>query len=428
MLLHRKPLRSGANGDSSDAGLLRRTALRLGAQVAATVGVIVLALSGVALLVVIDGQYYNADTLLHTAISREIDVVDPPAGVWLIVRKPAGTSITPALPPGLPDKAALDSVAASGVEQSAEVRVDGRDYRVLTERRGSVTVQAALDLTPDHVQRDLLMNALLITGGVGLVIAALSGALLGRRAVRPLSAALALQRRFISDASHELRTPLTLLSTRAQLLRRQLHQPFDPELLKSDVDGLVADAHNLGAILEDLLLAADPRSNAPNEPVDLVALAEQVTAASTATANRHDVVIRCTHELPALTVLGATAGLRRALTALVDNAIRHARHTVSIEVSRHGSSAIVDVRDDGEGIDPEMLPRLFERFASAGEPTGERRRYGLGLALVSEIANRHGGRVSAQNEPTRDNDGTRGGATLRLTLPITTAPVAAKTP
>jgi signal transduction histidine kinase len=271
-------------------------------------------------------------------------------------------------------------------------------------------VQAALDLTSDHVQRDVLIQALLITGGVGLLIAAVAGALLGRRAVRPLSAALALQRRFISDASHELRTPLTLLSTRAQLLRRELKSPVDPAALKSDVDGLVGDARNLGAILEDLLLAADPRAEAPNEEVDLVALAGEVTAASAGTQVR----VRCEPHLPALTVLGSAAGLRRALTALVDNAVRHAGETVTITVDQKGGKAVVEVHDDGDGIDPEMLPRLFERFASAAEPTGSRRRYGLGLALVSEIADRHGGAVSARN-------GEAGGATLRLTLPARAA-------
>ncbi|HEX4224199.1 MAG TPA: HAMP domain-containing sensor histidine kinase [Pseudonocardiaceae bacterium] len=399
--------------------MLKRTALRLGAQVAVTVGVIVLAMCGVGVLVVVDCQYYNADTLLHTAISREIDVVDPPAGVWLIVRNPTGTKLTPDTPRGLPDQAAMQQVSSTGVEQTAEIQLGHRDYRVLTERRGNATVQAALDLTSDHIQRDLLIRALLITGGVGLVIAAVTGALLGRRAVRPLSAALSLQRRFISDASHELRTPLTLLSTRAQLLRRELKAPVDPAALKSDVDGLVADARNLGAILEDLLLAADPRAQAPNERVDLVALAGEVTAASAGTSVR----IRCEPQLPELTVLGSAAGLRRALMALVDNAVRHAGETVTITVGRAGGKAVVEVHDDGDGIDPEMLPRLFERFASSAEPTGQRlhrppaegppppgRRYGLGLALVSEIADRHGGTVSAQN-------GETGGGTLRLTLP-----------
>ncbi|HEY4019300.1 MAG TPA: HAMP domain-containing sensor histidine kinase [Pseudonocardiaceae bacterium] len=404
MMLLRRNAAAGA-----DAGVLQRTALQLAAQVAATVGVIVLAMCGVAVLVVVDCQYFNADTLLHTAISREIDVVDPPAGVWLIVRNATSTHLTPDTPRGLPDEAAMRQVTATGVEQTTEVRLGQRDYRVLTERRGAATVQAALDLSSDHVQRDVLIQALLITGGVGLLIAAVAGALLGRRAVRPLSTALALQRRFISDAGHELRTPLTLLSTRAQLLRRQLKAPLDPAALKSDVDGLVADARNLGAILEDLLLVADPRAEAPNEQVELVALAGEVTAAGAGTAVR----IRCEPRVPTLTVLGSAAGLRRGLMALVDNATRHARETVTITVDREGNKAVVDVHDDGAGIDPEMLPRLFERFASSAEPTGQRRRYGLGLALVSEIADRHGGTVSAQNSET-------GGATLRVTLPVKT--------
>jgi signal transduction histidine kinase len=144
-----------------------------------------------------------------------------------------------------------------------------------------------------------------------------------------------------------------------------------------------------------------------------------VTAASAGTSVR----IRCEPQLPELTVLGSAAGLRRALMALVDNAVRHAGETVTITVGRAGGKAVVEVHDDGDGIDPEMLPRLFERFASSAEPTGQRlhrppaegppppgRRYGLGLALVSEIADRHGGTVSAQN-------GETGGGTLRLTLP-----------
>jgi two-component system OmpR family sensor kinase len=409
MLLHRNQQRAAGG----DAGVLKRTALRLGAQVALTVGVIVLALSGVAVLVVVDCQYYNADTLLHTAVNREIDVIDPPAGVWLVVRNPIGTQATPDTPAGLPDEAAMSQVESSGTELTTQVRLGNRDYRVLTERRGPATVQAALDLTSDHIQRDLLIRALVITGAAGLVIAAVAGALLGRRAVRPLSAALALQRRFISDASHELRTPLTLLSTRAQLLRRELKEPIDPAALFSDVDGLVADARNLGAILEDLLLAADPRAEAPNEQVDLVALAGEVTAASAGNTVR----IRCEPRLPVLTVQGSPASLRRALMALVDNAVRHAHETVTITVGREAGKAVVEVHDDGAGINPEILPRLFERFASSAEPTGQRRRYGLGLALVSEIADRHGGTVSAQNAES-------GGATLRLTLPAGSEPKA----
>jgi signal transduction histidine kinase len=96
------------------------------------------------------------------------------------------------------------------------------------------------------------------------------------------------------------------------------------------------------------------------------------------------------------------------LTALLDNAVRHAASTVTVSVRRVGSDAVVQVADDGPGVDSEFLPHLFDRFASTG--VAGQRRYGLGLALVGEIAARHGGSVSAANAAT-------GGAVLRLTVP-----------
>jgi signal transduction histidine kinase len=110
-------------------------------------------------------------------------------------------------------------------------------------------------------------------------------------------------------------------------------------------------------------------------------------------------------------VRGAVTGLRRALVALTDNAVRHATAEVTVSVTPSGGSVIVEVADDGPGLDAQMLPRLFQRFASdtAGHGVGPRR-YGLGLALVSEIVDRHGGTVSAAN---RDS----GGAVFRIVLP-----------
>ena len=182
--------------------------------------------------------------------------------------------------------------------------------------------------------------------------------------------------------------------------------------MKADADGLVADAKNLSEILEDLLLAADPHSDVPDQRVELAELAEQVAASGAAAAADAGVTIRCVYDEP-VAVMGSRAALRRALTSLVDNGIRHTSSEVIIELRRHGGSAVIEVRDDGRGIDPELLPRLFERFASGASRTparGGRRRYGLGLALVSEIAQRHGGTVEASNAP-------EGGAILRLTLP-----------
>jgi two-component system OmpR family sensor kinase len=402
--------------DGRDTTLLRRTTRRLGLQIGATVALIVVVLSGLAVLVVVQGQHRAATTLLSQAVERADDVTDPPAGVWLVADGPGGRSATPGLPSGLPDETAMGDVRRTGAAAGGEFWARGTEYAVYTARRGRLTVQAALDLTANHEQRDRLALALLGCGAVGLVLAAGAGMWLSRRAVRPMATALAMQRRFVSDASHELRTPLTLLSTRVQLLRRHLARTATPAELVPEAQGVVDDARHLTAILDDLLLAAEPDDDR-DIPFDLVALAEQVAAAHRTTAAESGVEL-IVRPAPTVVVRGSPTAMHRAVTALLDNAIRHAGSAVTVTVTADPGTrrAVLDIADDGPGIAPEVLPRVFDRFATGRDDGrhGARRRYGLGLALVSDIAARHGGEVSAGQEP-------GGGARFRMTLPLGTA-------
>ncbi|MBB5153850.1 sensor histidine kinase [Saccharopolyspora phatthalungensis] len=395
---------------SPDAAMLRRAQLRLGLQTAAAVAAAMLLLAAVTLLVVEHDQHRSQDELLSTATARMDDVSDPPAGVWLVVRSADRVLASPGLPHGFPDEESLRRTARDHLMRSADVVVEGHDYYVRTQPHGADVVQAVLSLRDANAERIRIIQALAAAGGVGLVLAGLAGAWLGRRAVAPLAESLALQRRFVADASHELRTPLTLLSTRAQLIRRRLGRSADPDHIRSDVDVLVADADRLTTILEDLLLAADPRGELPLGPVALTDLAGETVAAASPAAERHGVSVRLEADGP-IEVIGFDAGLRRALNALLDNAIRHARSEVRVVLGTDARSTVVEVVDDGPGIDPTILPTLFERFSSApgGSDRGSRR-YGLGLALVSEIAARHGGSVSARRPDA-------GGTALRLLLP-----------
>ena len=398
---------------------MRRAAVRLGLQTGIAVAVVVVALVGVALAVVLRSQHASAVDLVTQTVRHADDVTDPPAGAWLTIRTPQKLASTKGIPVGFPDTAALDAASGGGPGTATTVEVDGKEYLVFTEARGSAVVQGVLDLAPDHAERDRLVGALLVSGLLGLVLAAAAGAFLASRAMKPLASALALQRRFVADASHELRTPLTLLSTRAQLVQRGLRRHQDPASLAADVDGLVTDADNLAMVLEDLLVAADPRTAVADSPVDLGQVAEQVVAACRPAAADAAVTLACVRPDEAVVVTASHGAIRRAVTALVDNAIRHARSEVSVTVVVHSNRAVIEVSDDGPGIDDEILPRLFDRFESSGsngtatpEGPGEgRRRYGLGLALVSEVAARHHGEVSAHNRPAM------GGATLQLSLP-----------
>jgi two-component system OmpR family sensor kinase len=262
-----------------------------------------------------------------------------------------------------------------------------------------------------------VLRAIALAGGAGLILAVGGSAWLAHRAVRPMADALALQRRFVADASHELRTPLTLLSTRAQLMARRAQRDGDAtDRLEHDAAGLVADAANLTSILDDLLTAADIRVAVDVVPVDLANVAHEATTAAQAFAAERGIELVPGGSGPVRLDAANRAGLLRAVTALLDNAITHARHRVEVDVSADGGIAVVEIRDDGPGIALDVVPTMFERFSSS-RPTddgGARRHYGLGLALVAEIARAHGGTISAANR----SDGP--GAVLTLRIPTTT--------
>jgi two-component system, OmpR family, sensor kinase len=396
-----------------DAALVRRAALRLGLQAAGgTLVVLALMIAVLGVLLVRSAAADDGARLAVTAGNAD-DVIDPPDGMWIVLRIRSTVMASRGLPAGLPLTTALDRVAAGGAPEDTTLTLDGRDYRVRTQARSgppAFQVQVVLDEAPAEAQRAALLRALCGAGLVGLVLTAAVGVGLGRRAVRPLQTALAVQRRFVADAGHELRTPLTLLSTRAQMLRRKVPRHDTAEkTLAPDVDAVVADARRLAAILDDLLLAADPRS-ATDEVVDLTEVVASAVGAAQLGATGVGVTVVLTPASPA-PVRGSEAGLHRAVTAVVDNAVRHAATRVTVSVSTIGRRTVVEIVDDGPGIDAAVLPRVFERFATAGAGRpGVTRRYGIGLALVGDVIARHGGTVDARNQPD-------GGAVFTLSLP-----------
>ncbi len=260
----------------------------------------------------------------------------------------------------------------------------------------------------------LLRNALIIAAIVGIAIAGILGFLIARRAVAPLGEALALQRRFVADAGHELRTPLTVLHTRAQLLARRL-RPTDPA--RPVVDQLLDDSRVLGEIVDEMLesaaLGGDPRRGEPLSAAELVkesAASMQVLAGEAGIS----LVVETPDELR---IRGSRTGLRRALTALVDNALSHtpAGGHVVIATGAVGDRVLITVTDDGEGLSDDDAERLTERFArgqASATRVGGGRRFGLGLSLVREVATAHGGTFFLAEQP---------GAGVRATIDLPAA-------
>jgi two-component system, OmpR family, sensor kinase len=335
---------------------------------------------------------------------------------------PQGRSVSPEMPKGLPDEEQLAATTKDHQTRQADIVRGGDHYTVRTAAVGDRVTQAVLDRHEADEQRGRILTSLLTAGGAGVVLAGLVAAWLARRTVRPMHDTIAMQRRFVADASHELRTPLTLLSTRAQLLSRRLRRdPRVTDQVMTDVDGVVADTRTLTEILDELLTAADTRGQAEWTTVDLAALVAEVAGAAGPAAEKSGVTL--TVPQPALLessapVEGSPASLRRALTALVDNAVTHARSAVTLTVRSSSRRVEVEVSDDGPGIPKDIAPRLFDRFSSLrndapASPTFEvRRHYGLGLALVADVAANHQGRVAVADRM----DG-QTGAVFTLVLP-----------
>lgn len=412
---------------------LRQTTLRIGLQTALLLVACLLVVSAVAYLSVVHSQDQQMTQALTQAVQsagrggdsdrdHDQDLNQPRGGVQTAVLDSRGLQPSSDMPAGLPDVAVMRQVAASGVTDRRTIHLPTGVYAVLTTTRGDDVVQAVASTFEQHQERQRTLGALSLAGGAGLVLATLAAALLARRAVRPMAQALELQRRFVADAGHELRTPLTLLSTRAQLLARRVNGRVPEsdadrhQLIARDAEGIVADTAALTAILEELLLAADARTPIPQEPLDLEKLVAGVVSSAQAAAERAGVSLKLAESTaPATVTAGAPVALSRSVTALVDNALEHADSEVTVSIMSTSRAVTIEVTDDGPGIPEETLPRMFQRFASDRLVTttpAERRHFGLGLALVSEIATRHGGTVTAANRPKPTT-----GAVLTLTIP-----------
>lgn len=397
---------------TADERELRSASLRLATQFAGIILALFIALGIVVYSVVSAGQAEAARRVLADA-SMVDSSHDAPRNLLVTAVTPQGRDSSPDMPAGLPDEKALTQVEQHGGSVSSEVEAGGQRYLVETDVRRGKVVQVAYGLGEQQEELNRLLVALVASGLLATIAAAGIGLLLARRSLRPLTEALALQRRFVADAGHELRTPLTLLSTRAQLLRRHVAgSPGIDDEVRSGLDEVVDDSRALTEIVQDLLTAADPRQTAENEGVDVGDLATAVArSAEGRSAERGIEVTMDAHSGSVVT--GAPVSLRRMIVALLDNALDHARSSVRIAVADDRDQVVLTVADDGPGFSAGIEDRAFDRFATARDDhpaDGRPRHYGLGLALVAEVVTRHHGTVDASNGPT-------GGAVVTVRLP-----------
>ncbi|GAC1481180.1 MAG: HAMP domain-containing sensor histidine kinase [Candidatus Dormibacteria bacterium] len=225
-----------------------------------------------------------------------------------------------------------------------------------------------------------------------------------------LQSALVAQRRFVADASHELRSPLTTIRGNVGLLLKRTDITSDDRL--AALHDIAGESERMSRMVQDLLTLAraDAGYHLEKSAVDLEPIIQDVSRqAQTLEPSRR---VELQDGVPTM-VQGNADALKQLLWILVDNAFKHTPEGGRIRM-RLGTSemtAELAVADDGPGIRLEDRERIFERFyqadsARSGQGTG------LGLAIARWIAEEHGGRVFAANNP-------EGGAVFTVRLPAT---------
>ncbi len=240
------------------------------------------------------------------------------------------------------------------------------------------------------------------------------------RLYRDAQRAVRLRDEFLSIASHELKTPLTPLVLKLRVLTRELEARCEPSLaqrLLGHLDVCRRQVKRLSELVDGLLdvshLSAG-RLRIEREAVDLAELVREVSARFQEEAERSGSPLRLEADGP---VVGQWDRLRleQVVSNLFSNALKYGGgHPVSVRVEDTGARARLVVRDEGIGIEPDVLPRIFHKFERG---VSERHYGGLGLGLyvTQQVLQAMGGTISAESTPGQ-------GATFTVELPLLPAP------
>ncbi len=360
--------------------------------------------------------------------------------------RPEGTVIAPpdavrTLPVG--DRARRLARAGAGSHYE-NARVAGVHLRVLTVGTPVGALQVARPLTETDRQLSRVLVVLALVGLAGIALGAGLGAVVARTALAPvarftrrteavaaggdvaermevrgddelarlarsfnttldaLERSVQAQRQLVADASHELRTPIASVRANVQVLEDADRLP--PEELAALRRDIVRELDELTALVGDVVqLARGTRREDVRDDVRLDLVAADVLERARRRANG---AVRLEARLEPAVVAGEPATIARAITNLVDNAIKWSPPGGRVEVELAGGT--LSVRDHGPGFAPGDLPHVFERFYRADRARGMPGS-GLGLAIVRQAAEAHGGTVAAANAPD-------GGAVLRVSF------------
>lgn len=230
---------------------------------------------------------------------------------------------------------------------------------------------------------------ILVAGGAGSYF-------LARRTLRPIEEAHEAQTRFVSDASHELKTPLAVMKMELEVALRDAH--LSEQEAREIIESSLEEVNKLSTLSNTLLqLSQFDHTTLEIAPVSLSDTIRYIIKKYDKTGKR------ITLSAPKSLVLTANqTSIEELLTILVDNALKYSPKdsVVAVTLAKHDRHAVVTVANSGNGISPEDLPHIFDRFYRADTARTRNNKvdgHGLGLSLAKRIVELHNGELSVSS-------------------------------
>ena len=314
----------------------------------------------------------------------------------------ANSSLATLSVPVAADMNALGAAEQQGSDWRTINLDNGTPVRLLTYSTGSTEgpelIQIGRLMSDQSRVLNLYMTGLVLLGAVASFGLGVGGWWVSGRSIRPAQRAWDQQQAFISNASHELRTPLTLIRANADYGLRNEPSAESAKLLQD----IITECDYMDSLVDDLLLLSRLDTHRFQFKRERIAISELLTE----TIRQ---VERLAREKPVRLEIKSAEGIiwgdptrmRQVLLIFLDNALRFTPPggEITLESEIQGKNVQISVKDTGEGIPPQHLPHVFERFYQVNPSTGsEIRSNGLGLSIAKSLVEVQGGHLNLRSE------------------------------
>lgn len=259
-----------------------------------------------------------------------------------------------------------------------------------------------LDVTARHQILTNLIYTFAAVGFLMLIALFFASRYFANRSIAPVKEAFDKQKQFIADASHELKTPLAVINTNTDVLLANREDTIQSQAKWLHV--IKSETERMARLTGDLLYLTemdDTRANMMFAKFNLSDAVENIILTMEAVIFEKQLSLDYSIE-PELTVYGSSEQIKQVIMILLDNAIKYsnAKGSIRLELKKQHNEVVLSVMNTGEGIAPEQLPRIFDRFYRTD--TSRSRKlggHGLGLAIAKSIIEQHKGKIFAKSTP-----------------------------